>query len=65
MQRNSKGQRSFYVPLAIMIGDSELFVKTYGIEEAISAKERATNATKQHGINHPKTKPTWPPIEKF
>jgi hypothetical protein len=44
---------------------SELSVKTYGMEEAISAMERATNATKQHGINHPKTNPTWPPIEKF
>ena len=35
------------------------------MEEAISAMERATNATKQHGINQPKTNPTWPPIENF
>jgi hypothetical protein len=37
---------------------SELGVKTYGMEEAISAMARATNATKQQGINHPKTNPT-------
>jgi hypothetical protein len=43
----------------------ELCAKTYGMEEAISAMERATNATKQHGISHPKTNPTWPPIEKY
>ena len=66
LQRNSKGRRSFY----IIVGDDismigELGVKTYGMEEAISAMERATNATKQQGINHPKTNPTWPPIQEF
>ena len=43
----------------------ELSVKTYGMEEAISAMARATNATKQQGINHPKTNPTWPPNNKL
>jgi len=46
-----------------MIGESG--VKTYGMEEAISAMERATNATKQQGIIQPKTNPTWPPNNEF
>jgi hypothetical protein len=44
---------------------SKLGVKAYGMEEANSAMARATNATKQHGISHPKTIPTWPPDDKI
>ena len=35
------------------------------MEDANSAMERATNPTKQQGINHPKTNPTWPPNNCF